>query len=122
MKKLMCEISVDEETLQEYYMGEWGIRDEADYCFKDAFNSEMGWLDESGIFLDDWRLVSPKCICHAEHFNTLNTATADYSGIEIALHKDGMLRMRAHTPEGRYSDVISINYCPICGRKLQKED
>ena len=117
MKKLICEVFVDEEMLKECYCTNMEISEE-EYDFGEAFNGEFGWLDESGIFLEDWKVAPSQCVCQSEHFNSLNQNTVDYSGIEIAIHKDRMLRVRTQTAEGICSDVMSINYCPICGRRL----
>ncbi len=56
MKKIICEVYIDEDMLKEFYCEKEGCSEE-DYCFVEAFNSEFGWLDESGIFLGDWRVV-----------------------------------------------------------------
>ena len=57
--------------------------------------------------------------CDVRNFKTLN-ATHDTSVIEIAINGEmKMLRARSEygTGEGK-QDIIYINYCPICGRKL----
>lgn len=67
--------------------------------------------------------MEDKCIgCEGPNYNCLNGDTYEYSGIIISIHNSGAIRVRALTPEGRYSDVVKINYCPICGKKLRKED
>lgn len=48
--------------------------------------------------------------------------TVDYSGIEMALNRQGMLRTRYYE-QGKYDlwfteDIINVKFCPICGRKL----
>ena len=55
MKKITCEILVDEDKLKQYYMRLLDIESEDEYSFCDAFNSEIGWLNESGIYLLDWK-------------------------------------------------------------------
>lgn len=55
-------------------------------------------------------------------FNLLN-ATTGYSGLEIAISSKGMLRVRYYPTTNEDSlyeaqDVVNINYCPICGKKL----
>ena len=47
--------------------------------------------------------------------------TKEYSGMEIALNRQGMLRVRYY--EGynllwSTEDIINIKHCPICGRKF----
>ena len=65
-----------------------------------------------------------KCrYCQSEdnNFVTLNE-TVDYSGIEMALNRQGMLRVRySDYPDDlpwESEDILNVNFCPICGRKL----
>lgn len=63
--------------------------------------------------------------CNANHndFILLNN-TFDYSGIEISMNKQGMLRVRCYCDEmdGFVSqDIINIKYCPVCGEKFKGE-
>lgn len=59
------------------------------------------------------------------HFVRLNT-TEEYNGIEIAINGPAqILRVRTYydamdTAHGFQptQDIIHINYCPMCGRKL----
>lgn len=51
--------------------------------------------------------------------------TAPYSGIEIAMNKDGMLRVRYSSENiiGFDSqDIINIDFCPKCGRKFERDN
>lgn len=52
-------------------------------------------------------------------FATLNN-TFDYSGLEIAMHNKGMLRVRYYGDKNVFEtqDIVNIKFCPICGRKL----
>lgn len=56
-----------------------------------------------------------------EDYKVLNT-TREYSDIEISLMtKISCIRVRAIFDETglfQTQDVININYCPMCGRKL----
>jgi hypothetical protein len=57
-------------------------------------------------------------------FVSLND-TVDYSGIEMSLNKQGMLRTRYYE-RSKYDlwfmqDMVNINFCPMCGRKLTEE-
>jgi hypothetical protein len=67
-----------------------------------------------------------KCkYCKAENndFVQLND-TVDYSGIEISLNRQGMLRVRyydVNDPDFVTQDIINIKYCPICGKHLKEE-
>ena len=50
--------------------------------------------------------------------------TTDYSGIEMSLNRQGMLRVRYYDDSSYIwfsEDIININFCPICGRKLTEE-
>ena len=52
--------------------------------------------------------------------------TIDYSGLEMSLNRQGMLRVRYYE-QGKYDlwyseDIVNINFCPICGRKLTEEN
>ncbi|MBQ8298420.1 MAG: hypothetical protein IJX99_01120 [Clostridia bacterium] len=46
--------------------------------------------------------------------------TVDYSGLEISMSSKGMLRCRAYMFKELFEtqDVVNINYCPMCGKKL----
>ena len=66
------------------------------------------------------------CICQSNDngFFPLNP-TLEYSGLEIAFSKTGMIRAR-HFREYSYDsgintqDFVNINNCPLCGRELKK--
>ena len=64
----------------------------------------------------------PYCNRDNNDFAQLNT-TFDYSGLEIALNRQGMLRLRCYadddTQEFFTQDVVLIKYCPYCGRKMR---
>lgn len=53
LKKVVATFLVDEEKLLSFYDGLGGIDN-----LHDALNSEFGWLEESGISMDDWRVVN----------------------------------------------------------------
>jgi hypothetical protein len=61
-------------------------------------------------------------VCDRENndFVLLNE-TEDFSFIEISLNKQGMLRVRLIDNQGRITsqDIINIEFCPICGRKMR---
>lgn len=49
--------------------------------------------------------------------------TTDYSGIEMALNKQGMLRVRYYADDSHIwhsQDIIEIKFCPNCGRAMKK--
>lgn len=60
------------------------------------------------------------CIPNNHDFISLND-TVEYSGIEMAINDQGMLRIRVYE-EGKLitQDIVNINYCPICGRIFNK--
>lgn len=60
------------------------------------------------------------CQHESNDFVLLNK-TADYSGIEMALNRQGMIRVRYYEYEGQpwwSEDIINIKFCPMCGRKI----
>lgn len=64
------------------------------------------------------------CGQRSSAFVPLNN-TALYSGIEIAMNKDGMLRVR-YSPENIIGfdsqDIINVDFCPKCGRKFERNN
>ena len=52
-------------------------------------------------------------------FVGLNQST-EYSGIEMAVNRQGMLRVRVLDYCGSFTtqDIVNIKYCPECGREL----
>ena len=63
------------------------------------------------------------CDSNSNDFISLND-TIDYSGIEIAINSQGMLRSRYYDIDYdsnfRSQDIINIKYCPMCGKELVK--
>ena len=65
-----------------------------------------------------------KCVyCDREDndFVLLNQTT-DYSGIEIALNRQGMLRVRYYDDSNKIwftEDIVEIKFCPNCGRTMK---
>lgn len=58
----------------------------------------------------------------ADNDFVLLNETSEYSGIEIALNRQGVLRIRYNENDGWISqDIINVNFCPICGRKLTED-
>lgn len=48
--------------------------------------------------------------------------TVDYSGIEMSLNKQGMLRVRYYDindPNFVTQDIVKIKFCPNCGRAMR---
>ena len=46
---------------------------------------------------------------------------SDYSGIEAGfINNDGLFRIRVfdENDDLQTQDIVSLNYCPMCGRKL----
>lgn len=64
----------------------------------------------------------PYCDAETNDFVHINQ-TVEYSGIEIALNRQGMLRVRVYE-SGQETfttqDIVEIKYCPNCGAKMDK--
>lgn len=62
----------------------------------------------------------PYCDAKTNDFITINQ-TVEYSGIEIALNRQGMLRVRVYE-SGQETfnaqDIVEIKFCPNCGAKM----
>ena len=62
---------------------------------------------------------------YCEHENNdfvVLNETVEYSGIEVELNKQGMLRVRYYedcTKTWFSEDIINVKFCPMCGRRLQ---
>jgi hypothetical protein len=50
---IVATLIVDENKLKDTFCKSIGCSPEQ-YSFSDAFKSEMGWIQESGICLEDW--------------------------------------------------------------------
>ena len=62
----------------------------------------------------------PYCKGETNDFIPLNQ-TVKYSGIEMALNRQGMLRVRVYEPEKTTfttQDIVEIKHCPHCGAKM----
>lgn len=63
------------------------------------------------------------CDKNCNGFQPLND-TEEYSGIQIAFHHSGMLRVRVFKEDEEFvphvvmQDVINLQICPKCGRSL----
>ena len=61
--------------------------------------------------------------CEADNndFVIMNDTT-DYSGIEMAINCQGILRIRYYMCNGTHifesEDIAQIKYCPLCGREF----
>ena len=70
------------------------------------------------------RKQCPYCEENDNGFVILNE-TKDYSGIEVGMNKQGIMRVRfgyADCALFESQDVINIKYCPMCGRKLTTQN
>ena len=54
-------------------------------------------------------------------FVPMNQAV-EYSGIEMAVNRQGMLRVRVLDDDGSFTtqDIIEIRNCPLCGKRFMK--
>ena len=60
------------------------------------------------------------CSERNNEFVLLNNTRA-YSGIEFAINRQGMLRVRFYEDFSQIwfsEDIVNIKYCPMCGRKF----
>lgn len=61
--------------------------------------------------------------CEAKENNFIPAnQTVDYSGIEIAINRQGLLRTRVFNETGDLvtQDIVEIRYCPLCGKKFRR--
>ena len=61
------------------------------------------------------------CRASNNDFQMLNTETWEYSGIEIAINRQGMLRVRHYDYDPNVyhaQEIITIKHCPMCGAKM----
>ena len=69
--------------------------------------------------------MATKCP-YCEHGNNdfvLINQTAEYSGVEMAMNRQGMLRVRCYgenTETFLTHDIVEIKHCPLCGKKINK--
>ena len=66
----------------------------------------------------------PYCDAETNDFVPINQSV-EYSGIEIALNRQGMLRVRVYEPGQETfttQDIVEIKYCPNCGAKMGLEE
>lgn len=62
---------------------------------------------------------------YCEHENNdfvIINETTDYSSIEMALNRQGMLRVRYYDDYSQVwfsEDIINVKFCPMCGRKFE---
>ena len=62
------------------------------------------------------------CDSDCNDFVVMNQ-TMEYSGIELTINRQGMLRARYYGINRdvfETQDIIEIKYCPLCGRKFKK--
>lgn len=62
----------------------------------------------------------PYCEAETNDFILLNQ-TSEYSRIEMALNRQGYLRVRVLDDNGSFStqDIVEIRHCPLCGRVMK---
>lgn len=62
----------------------------------------------------------PYCDTINNDFVAMNQ-TVEYSGIELAMNRQGMLRARYYDVNGdtfETQDIVEIKYCPMCGKQI----
>lgn len=60
---------------------------------------------------------------YCEHENNdfvILNETKEYSGLEVAMNRQGMLRIRHYSSNQMWAiqDIVNIKYCPMCGKKI----
>lgn len=63
----------------------------------------------------------PYCETRVNDFVPMNQ-TVEYSNIEIAINRQGMLRSRVFGHDGELiaQDIVEIHHCPLCGKQFTK--
>lgn len=63
----------------------------------------------------------PYCEATTNDFVIANQTT-EYSGIEIAINRQGMLRVRTYDSGDNFTsqDIIELKHCPLCGKAFKK--
>lgn len=63
----------------------------------------------------------PYCGTETNDFVMMNQ-TVEYSGIEVAVNRQGMLRTRVYDSNGAMvsQDIVEIKCCPLCGKRFVK--
>ena len=62
------------------------------------------------------------CLGAQNDFHKITT-TEKYSGIEIAVNRQGMLRVRVLSDDEdsfTTQDVVNVHFCPMCGRRFRR--
>ncbi len=56
------------------------------------------------------------------NIDELMNQAVEYSGIEMAVNRQGMLRVRVLDDDGSFTtqDIIEIRNCPLCGKRFMK--
>lgn len=95
--------------------------DHYDDGYRDAMDNVDDWMDGNQVEAEPVRhKPCPYCNAETNDFIPLNQ-TVEYSGIEIALNRQGMLRVRVYE-SGQETfttqDIVEIKCCPNCGSKM----
>lgn len=63
----------------------------------------------------------PYCESETNDFVPMNQ-TVEYSGIEMSVNRQGMLRVRVLDDDGGFTtqDIVEIRSCPLCGKRFVK--
>ena len=76
------------------------------------------------VSLIDGHIEDSKCpYCETDNNDfVMMNQTVEYSGIEMSINRQGMLRVRVYEDNNillwDFEDIINIKYCPLCGRKF----
>ena len=63
----------------------------------------------------------PYCESETNDFVPMNQ-TVEYSGIDMSVNRQGMLRVRVLDDDGGFTsqDIVEIRHCPLCGKRFMK--
>ena len=91
--------------------------DHYDDGYRDAMDNVDDWIDGNQVEAEPVRHgPCPYCDAETNDFVPINQSV-EYSGIEIALNRQGMLRVRVYE-SGQETfttqDIVEIKYCPNC--------
>lgn len=95
--------------------------DHYDDGYRDAMDNVDDWMNGNQVEAEPVRHgPCPYCEAKTNDFVPINQSV-EYSGIEIALNRQGMLRVRVYE-SGQETfttqDIVEIKYCPNCGAKM----
>lgn len=88
------------------------------HCSTDCWNTKCQCYC---VNMKGYSMRCPYCESGTNDFVPMNQAV-EYSGIEMAVNRQGMLRVRVLDDDGSFTtqDIIEIRNCPLCGKRFMK--